>query len=84
MAEYTPQPWQKNGPGYQTNDYLFADDINKIIYLLNSFIIYDENKFKGIKMPKDGLTLLGPDGVTEWKLTINEKGILQTESSENA
>lgn len=64
---------------YSTNDYLYADDINKIIGLLNSFIIFgDDYSFKGIKIPDEGLTLFGPNN-TNWLLSVDENGILQTE-----
>lgn len=72
--------WVNNG-GYKTNDYLYADDINKMINLFNSFIVFDSNnEFAGIKIPKNGLDIHAPDG-TVWKLTVDNDGILQTTAS---
>ncbi len=75
--------WQKDQSSdnnkYKTNDYLYASDINKMISLFNSFIVFDdEGKFKGIKIEKDGLSLYTEEG-NKYKLTIDENGILQTE-----
>lgn len=82
---YTPEAWGKGGPGYGTNDYLYAKDINKMIYLFNQFVVFDnDNTFKGIKIPKTGLTLYSMDSEgnttnTSYLLTVDEDGILQTE-----
>lgn len=72
---------------YKTNDYIYASDINKMISLFNSFIVFDnKNEFKGIKIPETGLTLYGYDTnskgeqiETPYLLTVDENGILQTE-----
>lgn len=75
---YTPKEWQKEGgPNYKPNDYLYAEDINKMIHLFNQFIVFENNDFAGIKIPQSGLSLFSNG--TEWLLTVNEEGILQTE-----
>ena len=71
--------WAKQDKEYQPNDYIYASDINKMISLFNSFIVFNSNNtFKGIKIPKTGLTLVTENGA-EWLLTVDEDGILQTE-----
>lgn len=72
--------WAKD-QDYKTNDYIYASDINKMISLFNSFIIFENNEFKGIKIPKTGLTLV-TESNKEWLLTIDEEGILQTTTKE--
>ena len=68
--------WAKE-QDYKTNDYIYASDINKMISLFNSFIIFENNEFKGIKIPTGGLSLFSNG--SEWLLTVDENGILQTE-----
>jgi hypothetical protein len=77
--------WAKDQE-YRTNDYIYASDINKMISLFNSFIVFENNEFKGIKIPKTGLTLYGYSTnskgeqiETPYLLTVDENGILQTE-----
>lgn len=79
MAEITNNgKWKKEGAKYKTNDYLYAEDINKMINLFESFIVFDsEGNFTGIKIPETGLNLYS--GETRWVLTVDGNGILQTE-----
>lgn len=81
MAEMTNNgKWKKEGAKYKTNDYLYAEDINKMINLFESFIVFDsDGNFIGIKIPETGLNLYS--GTTEWKLTVDKDGILQTASN---
>lgn len=69
--------WAKQDQVYKPNDYIYASDINKMISLFNSFIIFENNEFKGITIPRGGLSLFSNE--TEWLLTVDENGILQTE-----
>lgn len=76
--------WAKQDQEYKPNDYIYASDINKMISLFNSFVVFEDNEFKGIKIPKTGLTLYSIDSEgntinTPYLLTVDENGILQTE-----
>lgn len=68
---------------YNTNEYLSHDDVNLIIDLFNKIIVTDNSgKFKGLQIPEGGLSLFfknTDDSSLEWKLTVDNNGILQTE-----
>jgi hypothetical protein len=74
--------WAKEDKDYQPNDYIYASDINKMISLFKSFIVFDDkNEFAGIQIPTSGLTLYATKNnkSVKYLLTIDENGILQTE-----